>query len=112
MPEANSAPILSNPPSRLPTLAPDPAHKPKFVDRLCESLRSRHYSPRPEFPHRLLHLTHVDLFRLKIPSPLAGEDGGEGDQNGNAHSAIPLPHICWKRVTIFEPSRNSWGTLM
>jgi len=56
MPEANSAPILSNPPIQLPTLAPDPAHKPKLVARLRETLRSRHYSPRPEFPHGLFHL--------------------------------------------------------
>jgi integron integrase len=48
MPEANSAPILSNPPSRLPTLALDPAHKPKLLDRLREALRSRHYSRRTE----------------------------------------------------------------
>ena len=42
MPEANSAPILSNSSSRLPTLAPDPAHKPKLPDRRRESLISRH----------------------------------------------------------------------
>ena len=71
MPEANSAPILSNPPSRFPTLASAPAYKPKLLDRLREPLRSRHYSPRPEFPHGLLHLTLVDLFGLKTPSPLA-----------------------------------------
>jgi hypothetical protein len=31
MPEVTSAPILSNPPIRLPPLAPDPAHKPKLL---------------------------------------------------------------------------------
>jgi hypothetical protein len=31
MPEANSAPILPNPPSRLPSLAPDPTHEPKLL---------------------------------------------------------------------------------
>ena len=30
MPEANSAPILSNPPSRYPQIAPEPAQKPKL----------------------------------------------------------------------------------
>ena len=48
MPEANSAPILSNPPSRYPRIAPVPAQKPKLLDRLCEALRSRHYSRRTE----------------------------------------------------------------
>ena len=81
MPEANSAPILSSPLTRLLTLAPDPAHKPKLLDRLRESLHSRHYSPIPEFPHGLFLITHVGLFRLNIPSPLAGEGRGEGDQN-------------------------------
>jgi len=123
MPEANSAPILSNPPSRLPTLAPDPAHKPKLMGRLRESLRSRHYSPRPKFRHGLFHLTHDDFFKPETSSPLAGEGlpcgarfntpqgKGEGDQKEKPPSAIPLPHICWKRVTIFEPSRNFWATM-
>ena len=111
MPEANSAPILSNSPSRYPRIAPQPAQKPKFLDRLRKSLRSRHYSPRPEFRHGLFHLTHDDFFKPETSSPLAGEGRGEGDQNGNAHPAIPLPHICWKRVTIFEPSRNFWATM-
>ena len=111
MPEANSAPILSSPLSRLPTLAPDPAHKSKLRDRLREPLCSRHYSPRPEFPHVLLHLTHVDLFKPETPSPLAGEGGDEGDQKEKPPSAIPLPRICRKRVTIFEPSRNFWATM-
>jgi hypothetical protein len=71
MPEANSAPSLSNPPSRLLTLAPDPAHKPKPLDRLREALHSRHYSPRPEFRHGLFHLTHMDLLGQETPSPLA-----------------------------------------
>jgi hypothetical protein len=71
MPEANSAPILSTPPSRLPTLAPDPAQKPKLLNRLCEALRSRHYSPRPNFRHGLFNITHVDPFGPETPSPLA-----------------------------------------
>jgi len=84
MPAANSAPILSSPPSRLPTLAPDPAHKPKPLDLLSEALCSHHYGPRPELRHGLFHLTHAGLVRLNIPSPLAGEGRGEGDQNANA----------------------------
>ncbi len=32
MPEANSAGILSNPPSRYPQIAPEPAPKPKPLD--------------------------------------------------------------------------------
>jgi hypothetical protein len=32
MPEAGPAPTPPNPPSRLPSLGPDPAHKPKLLD--------------------------------------------------------------------------------
>jgi len=42
MPEANPAPSLSNPISRYPRIAPEPAQKPKLLDRLREALRSRH----------------------------------------------------------------------
>ena len=62
MPEANSAPNLSNPPIRYPRIAPAPAQKPKLMDRLGEALRSRYYNRRIEFPHGFFHLTHVDLF--------------------------------------------------
>jgi integron integrase len=48
MPEANSTPILSNPPGRYSRITPAPAQKPKLLDRLRESLRSRHYSRRTE----------------------------------------------------------------
>jgi integrase len=49
MPEANSEPILSNLPNRYLQIAPAPAQKAKLLDRLCEALRSRHYSRRTEF---------------------------------------------------------------
>jgi integron integrase len=48
MPEANFAPILSNPASPYPRIAPEPAQKPKLLDRFREALRSRHYSRRTE----------------------------------------------------------------
>jgi integron integrase len=48
MPEANSASILSNLPGRYSRITPAPAQKPKLLDRLCEALRSRHYSRRTE----------------------------------------------------------------
>ena len=48
MPEANFAPILSNPVSPYPRIAPEPAQKPKLLDCLREALRSRHYSRRTE----------------------------------------------------------------
>jgi integrase len=51
MPEANSASILSSSSIQLPPLAPDPAHKPKLLDRLRDRLSSRHYSRRTEFCH-------------------------------------------------------------
>ena len=70
MPEANSAPILSNPPDRYLQIPPAPAQKPKLLDRLCEALRSR---------HGVFALTHVEFLGRKSPSPLAGEGGGEGD---------------------------------
>jgi integrase len=41
-PEANSAPILSNPVSPYPQIAPKPAQKPKFLDRLHGTLHFRH----------------------------------------------------------------------
>jgi integrase len=43
MPEANFAPILSNPVSRYPRITPEPLQKPKLLDRLREALRSRHF---------------------------------------------------------------------
>jgi hypothetical protein len=42
MPEAKPAASLSNPISRYPRIAPEPAQKPKLLDRLRESLRSRY----------------------------------------------------------------------
>jgi integron integrase len=48
MPEANSAPVPPNPPSRYPRITPASAEKPKLLDRLHEALRSRHYSRRTE----------------------------------------------------------------
>ena len=48
MPEANFAPILSNPVTPYPRIAPEPAQKPKLLDCLREALRSRHYSRRTE----------------------------------------------------------------
>ena len=48
MPGANFAPILPNPVSRYPRIAPASAQKPKLLDCLREALRSRHYSRRTE----------------------------------------------------------------
>ena len=48
MPEANSAPILSNLPSRYPRIAPASAQKAKPLKPLREALRSRHYGRRTE----------------------------------------------------------------
>jgi integrase len=42
MPEANPIPLSSNPASPYPRIAPEPAQKPKLLDRLREALRSRH----------------------------------------------------------------------
>jgi integron integrase len=43
-----AAASLANPISRYPQIAPEPAQKPKLLDRLREALRSRHYSRRTE----------------------------------------------------------------
>ena len=51
MPEANSECILSNPLSRYPRNAPAPAQKPKLMDRLRETQRSRHCGRRTEQSH-------------------------------------------------------------
>ena len=48
MPEANSAPALSNQVRQYPTHASGLTQKPKLLDRLHEALRSRHYSRRTE----------------------------------------------------------------
>lgn len=66
MPEANSAPILSDPVNQYPRITPpESGQKPKLLDRLCEALRSRHYSRRTKFHNGFFHLTLVDLFRAK-----------------------------------------------
>jgi site-specific recombinase XerC len=46
MPEANSIPAASNPVGRYPDRAPGTTPKLKLLDRLRQSLRSRHYSRR------------------------------------------------------------------
>jgi integrase len=51
MPEANSAPILSNPPSQYPRIAPAPAQKPRLLDSLHEGQKG--------FDLRLGHLSRV-----------------------------------------------------
>jgi len=71
MPEANSAPIHLNPPSRFPRFAPYAAQNPRLLNRLREALRSRHCRSRPEFRHGLSHLTHVDLFGPETSSYFA-----------------------------------------
>ncbi len=78
MPEANSAPSLANLISRCRRIAPEPAQKPKILDRLREALRSRHHSRKTEVRHGLFRVTHVCPFGPETPSPLAGEGRGEG----------------------------------
>jgi hypothetical protein len=112
MPGANFAPILPNPVSRYPRIPPEPAPKSKLLDRLREALRSRHYSRKTELRHGLFHLTHVEFFKPEPSSPLAGEGRGEGGQNRNTHSVVPLLHICWEAVTISEQSRRFSVTKM
>ena len=51
MPEANSIPAASNPVERYPDHAPGATPKPKLLDRLRQSVRSRHYSRRTEETH-------------------------------------------------------------
>jgi hypothetical protein len=40
MPEADSDPILSNLPSRYPRIAPNPAQKPRLLDRLRRAVHT------------------------------------------------------------------------
>jgi len=49
MPEANSAPILSNPPSRYPRIAPPPAQKPRLMDSLRRLVEESTYVESPAF---------------------------------------------------------------
>jgi integrase len=51
MSEANSVSAASNPVGRYPDRAPGATPKPKLLDRLRESLRSRQYSRRTEETH-------------------------------------------------------------
>jgi len=51
MSKANSIPAASNPVGRYPDRALGATSKPKFLDRLRQSLRSRHYSRRTEETH-------------------------------------------------------------
>ena len=104
MPEANPAPILSNSPSRYPRIAPVSAQEPKLLDRLCEALRSRHYSRILDFCHGLFHLTHVDLLGREIPSAL-------GDFVA-IKKAPSFPRKRESRESKFGPFRNSWATMM
>lgn len=89
MPKANSRIPASN--QVFPNLNPNHAlvetPKAKLFHRLREGLRSRQYGPRPHFRCALFHINNIDLFKSENPSPLAGEGGGEGDQNGKPHSA-------------------------
>jgi len=53
MPEANSAPIISNPPGRYPRIAPMPAQKPKLPPFLRNTFARR----------RLRHSNHPGITR-------------------------------------------------
>jgi integrase len=74
MPEANSAPILSNPVSRYPRIAPEPAQKPKLLDRLREALHSRHYSRRTEFCIPCQHILLEGGYDIRTVQELLGHN--------------------------------------
>jgi integron integrase len=71
MPEANSEPILSNPLSRYPRIAPAPAQKPKLLDRLSEALRSRHYSRRTEQSYSHWVKRFIYFHNIRNPAEMA-----------------------------------------
>jgi len=71
MPEANSEPIFSNPLSRYPRIAPAPAQKPKLLDRLCEALRSRHYSRRTEQTYGHWVKRFIYFHNIRNPAEMA-----------------------------------------
>jgi hypothetical protein len=101
--EANSDPILSNPPSRYPRNVPQPAQKTKLLDRLREPLRSR---------HGLFHLAHVDRFRLNIPSPIGAcvaiKKTPSFPRNLSLHV---LSRERESRESKFERCRHSWARM-
>jgi len=69
--EANSEPILSNPLSRYPRIAPAPAQKPKLLDRLSEALRSRHYSRRTEQSYSHWVKRFIYFHNIRNPAEMA-----------------------------------------
>jgi len=81
MSKANSVPAASNPVGRYPDRAPGATPKPKLLDRLRQSLRSRHYSRRTEETHYHIsprsfsaHLLEDGLDIRTIQEPLRHKD--------------------------------------
>ncbi len=70
MPEANPLPVPSNLVGQYPVHPPGFTQKPKLLDRLCEALRSRHYSRRTEQTYCLWVKRFIYFHNVRHPAEM------------------------------------------
>jgi integron integrase len=68
--EANTMSVPSNLVGQYPVQTPNSAQKPKLLDRLCEALRSRHYSRRTEQTYCLWVKRFIYFHNVRHPAEM------------------------------------------